>query len=54
MKLFSAQIWRKKKPPQLLKPKHRMEDAAVLYIYSLNFVVLRFQVEAAAASFHNL
>lgn len=31
-----------------------MEDAAVLYIYNLNFVVLRFQVEAAAASFHNL
>lgn len=27
-----------------------MEDAAVLYIYNLKFVVLLFQVEAAAVS----
>lgn len=31
-----------------------MEDAAVLYIYNPNFVVLHFQVEAAATSFHNV
>lgn len=31
-----------------------MEDAAVLYIYNLNFVVLHFPVEEAAANFHNL
>lgn len=30
-----------------------MEDAAVFYIHNLKFVVLHFQVEAAADSFHN-
>lgn len=44
-KLFSAQVWKKKH----LKPKHWM-GAAMPYIYKLNFVVLRCQVEAAAAS----
>lgn len=52
IKLFSAQIW-KKNHLNHLRPEHWMEDAAVFYIYNINFVLLHFQVEEETASFHN-
>lgn len=42
----------KKKINHHFKPEHSVEDAAVLYIYNINFVLLHFQAEEAA-SFHN-
>lgn len=52
IKLFSAQIW-KKNHLNHLRPEHWMKDAAVFYIYNINFVLLHFQVEEETASFHN-
>jgi len=50
IKLFSAEISKKKL--NHFKPEHSIENAAVLYIYNINFVLLHFQAEEAA-SFHN-